>query len=205
MPANGKERVGLSTRVRHALFHYRVKPNDRNHPVVEQLVHDVHWVAQFLRCVCQASLPSIGFHTISPCQSSRKEKIMPFFRPTSSPAQTSLLYITIGCLTLVWTCVWYFYLLNHMPATGTVFYWVSGFGLTGLTLVLIGLAVGHIGRSARHAEASPVDVVPPAPEANHVASDVVATPPAVPAPVQMNGFPVATPVQPRTNVVRNSS
>src|SRR5205823_3786670 len=79
---------------------------------------------------------------------------------TSSPARTALMYITVGTLTLVWTGIWYLYLLNHRPATDAVYYWVGGFTLTGLTLVVIGLTVGHIGRAARPAE-SPTAVVPP--------------------------------------------
>ena len=85
-----------------------------------------------------------------------------FNRATSSPAQTALIYITVGTLALVWTGVWYFYLLNHTPDHPTVYYWVGGTALTGLTLVIIGLAVGQIGRAARHAEAGPPVVAAPA-------------------------------------------
>jgi len=90
---------------------------------------------------------------------------MLFMPKTSSPAQTALVYITVGTLTLVWTGIWYLYLLNHHPESDAVFYWVGGLTLTGLTLVVIGLTVGHIGRAARPAE-SPAAVTPPVTPAN---------------------------------------
>jgi len=101
-------------------------------------------------------------------------------------------YLTIGCLTIVWTAVWYVYLLNHPPETNHVFYWVAGLALTGITLVVIGLAVGQIGRSAKHAESTPPVVPAPAPNgsvANAPAGpngSVVNAPavPSVPAPTQ---------------------
>jgi hypothetical protein len=108
---------------------------------------------------------------------------MLFHRGTSSPAQTALFYITLGTLTIVWTGVWFIYLLNHPPESPGIYYWIGGLGLTGLTLVIIGLTVGHIGRAAKPAEASPPVATPPATE--HAA--------AVPTPVVM---PTALPAQP---------
>jgi len=95
-------------------------------------------------------------------------------------------------LTIVWTAVWYVYLLNHPPETNHVFYWVAGLALTGLTLVIIGLAVGQIGRAAKHAESTPpvaavttpngpVVSAPAGPNAPVVSAPVV---PSVPAPTQ---------------------
>jgi len=119
---------------------------------------------------------------------------MQMFRPASTPAQLSLMYITVGCLTLVWTCVWYFYLVNHPPESPGVYYWVVGLALSAVTLVVIGLTVGHIGRSARTAE-SPNDLVTaPSTSTEQVAQ--VATPvQAVPANVRpMVSAPTAQPV-----------
>jgi hypothetical protein len=129
---------------------------------------------------------------------------MLFYRKTSSPAQTALMYVTIGTLTLVWTGVWYLYLLNYPPATPGVSYWVGGLALSGLVLVVIGLAVGQIGRAARHAE-SPAAVVPPNTATDPTAPAPVATvaSPAVIAPTNGNpvpqsvGNPVATTAQPQ--------
>jgi hypothetical protein len=115
---------------------------------------------------------------------------MPFFRSkTSAPAQTSLIYLTIGCLMIVWTGVWYIYLLNHPAGSAGIYYLVAGFALTGITLVAIGLAVGQIGRAARHAQAA--DVI--APEVPVAANQTLAPAATVPPSVQpVSAAPVAT-------------
>jgi hypothetical protein len=127
---------------------------------------------------------------------------MVFFQRTSQPAQTALLYITIGTLTLVWTGVWYVYLLNHTESDTSVFYWVAGLALTGLTLVVIGLTVGHIGRAAKHAASTPPPPVAPAPADADAA--VVNSPaaPVQPAPVAQV---VPSPAIPAAPVPRNNA
>jgi hypothetical protein len=116
---------------------------------------------------------------------------MQFLRPTSSPARTALTYITIGCLMLVWTGVWYMYLVNHPPQNSEVHYWVAGLALTGLILVVLGLAVGQIGRSAKHAETSS-QVAAPTTAADTLAAPVATAVPAVPVqPTLGNNLPVA--------------
>jgi hypothetical protein len=70
---------------------------------------------------------------------------MSIFSKASSGASTSVIYITVGALTDVWSGIWYCYLRNNYPSTETAFYWCYGFLLTGLTLVLIGLIIGRIG------------------------------------------------------------
>jgi len=122
----------------------------------------------------------------------------------------SLIYITVGCLTMVWTGVWYFYLMNHPTSNESVYYWNTGLALTGLTLVIIGLTIGHIGRSARQAEASPTGVAAANRQGTEQPAPVATAVPTVPAaPVATNGVAVAggqpvsqvpvqnTPVQPR--------
>lgn len=85
---------------------------------------------------------------------------MQFLRPTSSPARTALAYITLGSLIMVWTGVYWFYRVNHADDTNQVpYYWIFGFMATGLTLFIIGLATGQIGKAARPAEAAPPAVV----------------------------------------------
>jgi hypothetical protein len=103
----------------------------------------------------------------------------------SSPARTVLLYITIGALIVIWTGVWYVYLLNN-PSETQSYYWCTGFLVTGLTMVVIGVVLGYLGRSARVAELTAAP--PPAPAASPL---VVVNPPA-------NGAaaPVAVPVNP---------
>lgn len=82
----------------------------------------------------------------------------------SSAARTSLIYITVGALMDVWTTVYFWYLREHPPEDGSNarYYWCAGFFITGLVLLVIGLAVGQIGRSARHAELPPEEVTPAA-------------------------------------------
>jgi hypothetical protein len=71
-----------------------------------------------------------------------------------------LVYITLGALSVIWTGVWYVYLYNNPPDTSSVYYWCGGFLVTGLTLLLIGIMVGQIGRSARHADVVSQEVTP---------------------------------------------
>ncbi len=84
---------------------------------------------------------------------------MPLMTQPSSAAKTSLAYITLGALLTVWTGIWYFYL--HANSEGVLLRtWYICYGLlaTGAVLLLIGLAVGQIGRRARHAELPPPEV-----------------------------------------------
>jgi hypothetical protein len=76
----------------------------------------------------------------------------------SSTALAAVIYITIGALTGVWSGIWYAYLRNSPPDNEFIWYWCYGFLLTGLTLFVIGLLIGRIGRSARHAELPPEEV-----------------------------------------------
>jgi hypothetical protein len=78
----------------------------------------------------------------------------------SEAARTSLVYITLGALVLVWTGVRLVYLLNTTPARedNMAYYWCAGFLATGLVLLLIGFGLGRIGRAARHAELPPPEV-----------------------------------------------
>lgn len=82
---------------------------------------------------------------------------------TSGSALTAVVYITLGALMDVWSGLWYVYLHRHQPANDTPYFWCCGFFLTGLTFILIGLALGRIGRAARHAEAPPEFPPPNAP------------------------------------------
>jgi hypothetical protein len=79
---------------------------------------------------------------------------MSFFSQITSATRAALLYITVGSVMIVWSTIYYVYLNNHPPASGsdTPWYWCTGFLLTGVTLLLIGLGVGWIGRRARQAE-----------------------------------------------------
>ena len=71
------------------------------------------------------------------------------FRQPSTAARTVLIYITAGALIVIWTAVWYVYLWNNPPHEHTVYYWVTGFMVTGLIMVFIGLVLGKLGKSDR--------------------------------------------------------
>jgi hypothetical protein len=81
----------------------------------------------------------------------------------SSAAFTSLIYITIGALMDVWSGIWWYYMDRggHPPENVALWYVCYGFLLTGAVLIVIGFAVGRIGRSARKAEV-PTQVMAPA-------------------------------------------
>jgi len=109
---------------------------------------------------------------------------MNVFSNITSATRAALLYITVGAVMIVWSAIYYTYLNNHPPAPGTdgPWYWCTGFLLTGATLLVIGLAVGWIGRSARQAE-QPHAVVNSRDSSGTPVSNVVplANTPAVPA------------------------
>jgi hypothetical protein len=108
---------------------------------------------------------------------------MPAFPTTSSAARTALAYITAGALIVIWTGVWYVYLLNNDNPQGGhgVYYWVAGLAITGVTLIGIGLGLGRIGSSARQAEIPVHAVVPPVvPATVAAASNGVQEPPVAP-------------------------
>ena len=76
----------------------------------------------------------------------------------AAAAKTSLAYLTVGALTIVWTVIWYLYLRNNGAAENT-YLWVYGFLATGVVLLIIGFTVGQIGRSAMPAETAPTAAV----------------------------------------------
>lgn len=103
------------------------------------------------------------------------------FSQWTTAGRAALIYITVGALTVIWTGVWYVYLVNN-PRTDGAYYWCTGFLVTGVTMILIGAALGMISRSARPADLPaagvPVAVVSLQPNA--------ATAPApVPAPLNL--------------------
>lgn len=65
---------------------------------------------------------------------------MAIFNIAVSP-QTSLIYMTLGALIDVWTVVWYFAYGSRDGMTRETWFWVVGLFLTGLTLVILGVAL----------------------------------------------------------------
>ena len=83
---------------------------------------------------------------------------MSIIKSASSIPRAAVIYVTVGALTLVWSGIWYVYALNNPGNGETTLYWCYGFLLTGLMLVLIGLAIGWIGRTRRSTHrAAPAD------------------------------------------------
>ena len=83
---------------------------------------------------------------------------MPMLSQPSFGPRTALIYVTTGSLIDVWTGVWYFAFRNPAaPLSNTATFWLCGLFLTGLTLVIIGLLLGPLGRSARKVELPPVE------------------------------------------------
>jgi hypothetical protein len=77
---------------------------------------------------------------------------MRLFSTTSSAARTSLAYITVGALLVIWMGVWGVYLLNNVPDRNGLLYLCLGLLVTGLALMVIGLATGRLGTAAREAD-----------------------------------------------------
>jgi hypothetical protein len=110
----------------------------------------------------------------------------------SGAARLSILYITIGALMVVWTTLYYFFFLDHSGPAGSLHFWCYGFFFTGLTLIIIGVAVGSIGRAARHAELPPDPLVPkPAAPAAVLGVPQGAVPTAAPGAVPVAVVPTA--------------
>ena len=128
---------------------------------------------------------------------------MPVLTKPSSEARMSLLYITGGALLDVWSIIWFVYLQNNSSGGSFSYYLCSGVFLSGLVLLVIGLALGRIGRAARRAELPPPEVTQPVVKADQAAAArapiIVPTPPA-PLAGFPNGPTVATDRTPVTPV-----
>lgn len=80
---------------------------------------------------------------------------MPILNKLSGAFPAALIYITVGTLIVIWTLV---ALVFNPPESNTGTFWVVGFLVTGLALLVIGLLLGPIGRAARNAELPPPEV-----------------------------------------------
>jgi hypothetical protein len=79
------------------------------------------------------------------------------FSQWTTAGRAALTYITVGVLTVIWAGVWYVYLFNNASAQSAS-YWCTGFLVTGLAMVAIGLVLGMISRSGRPANLPPAGV-----------------------------------------------
>ena len=127
-------------------------------------------------------------------------------KPAFGPG-TAITYITIGSLMDVWTVVWYMTFARDDKGniSQNTWFWLAGLFLTGLTLIVIGVLLGHIGRSARRAELPPPEAEeheannPPPPGAGDgrtPQSAVAGTVPAVNLLMPAGVVPAPQPMQP---------
>jgi hypothetical protein len=124
---------------------------------------------------------------------------MPFLDKPFGAARTAVVYVTVGALIDVWTVIYWLYLSRHPEGhTEAALYWVYGFFFTGIVLLVIGLALGRIGRAARHAE-----MLPEVPGENTAGAPANSPPPTAPAPIapQVYALPgqVAVAVPPQSS------
>lgn len=90
---------------------------------------------------------------------------------------TSLIYITVGTLVIVWTFV---SLVLYPPSTDLGHFLIIGTLVSGIAVLIIGLLLGPIGRAARHAELPPEEVTHAVAVTDEIAA---ANPPAIVPPV----------------------
>lgn len=128
--------------------------------------------------------------------------------------KVALIYVTVGALIDVWAAVYYFAfgrgkMTDANPNDdNSTWFWVAGFFLTGLVLMILGLVLGPLGRAAREAELPPREAtreeaqIKARAAANpnpQVAAQAIGTAPgsAVPAATVAPGLPAAPqPVRP---------
>ena len=114
---------------------------------------------------------------------------MPMLSHPAFGPRTALGYVTGGALMCVWTVVWYL-TREQETLTRTQWFWLAGFFLTGLTLVILGVILGPLGRAARQAEMPPAEAA--AAEAA-IQQTAAAHPPAVVMPQTAPGAPAVAP------------
>jgi len=83
---------------------------------------------------------------------------MPILSQPSFGPRTALTYVTVGSLLDVWVGACYFAFRDpSIPTSHTASFWLVGLFLTGLTLIVLGLLLGPLGRSARKVELPPTE------------------------------------------------
>jgi len=123
---------------------------------------------------------------------------MPLLSKPATAAYLSLGYITAGALIDVWSGIWYWYLSQHAQPNDSAWYWCYGLIFTGVVILAIGLTVGQIGRSARHAELPPAEATQAAAQTDQLAAAnapvAMMQPQAANGQVLMQPAPTAQPV-----------
>jgi hypothetical protein len=108
--------------------------------------------------------------------------------------KVALGYVTSGALIVVWSAVYYFAfgrgkMNDANPGDdNSTWFWVAGFFLTGLVLIILGLVLGPLGRAARESELPPKETTG---DEARIQTQAAANPnPAVATPA-VGGMPVA--------------
>jgi hypothetical protein len=121
---------------------------------------------------------------------------MPILTSPAFGPRTALIYVTTGAILDVWTVVWY--LTRDHSLTRTEWFWVAGFFLTGLTLIVLGCLLGPLGQAARRSELPPSETIPA--EAGIQQAAAANPPPVVTPAATVAAAPPATPVSAATPV-----
>ena len=86
----------------------------------------------------------------------------PILSKPSKAAHLAIGFVTLGSLLMVWSTIWCIWMYNHNTPTDAgsapndaPYYWCAVIFFSGLTLFIIGFALGSIGRNARKAEMPP--------------------------------------------------
>ena len=135
--------------------------------------------------------------------------MQPIMSKPSRAAHMAIIYVTVGALLMVWSAVWYAWMLHQAPPDASQshgdgwFYICYAIFFTGLTVLVIGFALGRIGRAGRRAELPPeVAAAPtaqPAVASQPVVQSAAPVQPVVTAPPVVTGQPTAA-VQPAAPV-----
>jgi len=87
--------------------------------------------------------------------------VPPILSKPSKAAHMAILYVTIGALLMVWSGVWYAWMIHttapdpNQPHNDGYLYLCYAIFFSALTVFIIGFALGRIGRAGRTAEMPP--------------------------------------------------
>jgi len=123
----------------------------------------------------------------------------PIMSKPSKAAHMAIVYVTVGALLMVWSGVWYAWMLHQAPPDAEThrdgwFYLCYAIFFSGLTLFIIGFALGRIGRSGRRAE------LPPEVSTTYTAQPAVVAQPVVQSVVPAQPMTAVQPAAPVANV-----
>lgn len=84
-------------------------------------------------------------------------------REPSKGAKYAIFYLTAGALVIIWSAVWFYYLVQHDYSAGDIRYYLcTGLLLSGVAVFVIGALIGRIGHEAKQADVPVATVATPA-------------------------------------------